>query len=225
MKVERYGVSLYRIRKEDIETVRNWRNSESVRNNMLYQNYITPAMQQKWFESINTPKHSYYIIEYNNEKVGLINIKNSGSNKKPIESGLFIGNLKYANSHIPVISSIILLDTGFYIFPARISYAKVKKDNKPAIKYNESLGYFIYEEKKDYLIMAITKESYEEKTIKLKQAIIKMFGNDPLKFYLTPDDYLNGVADWYMPFINKIPDELIMEKKVQDNSLYLVFNI
>ena len=41
MKFFKYGITLERLREEDIELVRQWRNSDQVRMNMKYQEIIT----------------------------------------------------------------------------------------------------------------------------------------------------------------------------------------
>ena len=115
MKLIKYGLTLKRLTKEDIELLRNWRNSESVNRFMEYREYITPEMQEKWFESINNPNNFYYIIIYNDEKIGLINDKGFDRfGKATSEAGLFIAVDKYKNTFVPVLASLILLEVSFF---------------------------------------------------------------------------------------------------------------
>jgi len=75
MKIEVNGLVIERLKEKDIELVREWRNSDKIRKNMLYQEIITPEQQLKWFHSINNFNNFYFIVEYKNRKVGLVNIK------------------------------------------------------------------------------------------------------------------------------------------------------
>ena len=53
MIIRKYGISLERLTEEDIELVRQHRNSEFIRKRMFYQKMITEEEQKKWFQSIN----------------------------------------------------------------------------------------------------------------------------------------------------------------------------
>jgi len=72
MKWMKYGITLSRIKEEDIELVRYWRNKPDIKNTMIYRKYISKQQQKKWFASINNNNNYYYLIIYNNEKIGLI---------------------------------------------------------------------------------------------------------------------------------------------------------
>ena len=76
MKFRKYGITLTRLREDDIELVRKWRNSPGIQQYMEYREFITEEMQKKWFESINNLQNFYFIIEYENKKIGLINTSN-----------------------------------------------------------------------------------------------------------------------------------------------------
>ena len=69
------NISFRRLTIDDIELVRNWRNSQQINQYMAFRDYITPEMQVAWFHSINNMNNLYFIIEYKNEKVGVFNGK------------------------------------------------------------------------------------------------------------------------------------------------------
>jgi hypothetical protein len=75
MIIQKYDCKLIRLTEDKIELVRQWRNSPLVSNFMEYRELITPEMQLNWFNKINTNKNYYFIAEYNNVEVGLINLK------------------------------------------------------------------------------------------------------------------------------------------------------
>jgi len=50
MKLHNYGLTLSRLTRNEIEFVRQKRNSEEVRRYMEFREEITPEMQQQWFD-------------------------------------------------------------------------------------------------------------------------------------------------------------------------------
>ncbi len=60
MIIKGFAVTLSRLTIDDIELVRQWRNSETVRQFMEFREEITPEMQIKWFKSIDNEINNYY---------------------------------------------------------------------------------------------------------------------------------------------------------------------
>lgn len=67
-------ITLKKLTKDDIEIVREWRNSKEVSSYMYNENYISEEQQIKWYENINWNNSVYWIIEYNGKKLGLASI-------------------------------------------------------------------------------------------------------------------------------------------------------
>ena len=76
MIIERYGITLKSLGVEDLETVRVWRNSDLVRPYMFYQEIISKSEQESWFSKLEPLNDFYFIIEYKQKPIGLINLKN-----------------------------------------------------------------------------------------------------------------------------------------------------
>jgi len=67
---------------QDIESMRNWRNSDWARNFFLDSSIITKEQQQKWFENYLEKTDDFmFIIEWQGKAVGMVGIYNV--NKKP----------------------------------------------------------------------------------------------------------------------------------------------
>jgi len=195
MKWKRYGITLSRIKEDEIELVRCWRNDPKISKNMIYRGYITPEQQLKWFHSINNNNNSYYIIEYKNEKIGLINNKNIVTKDKSSEAGIFIWNDTY--DFAPLLASVLLCEIGFYIMKGGDSYAKVLKRNKRAIEYNKIIGYDVIENKprSRYIKIKLTKENFKNRTEKLRNTImINTNSNGEISLELEKHDYESGLA-------------------------------
>ncbi|MCF8379457.1 MAG: hypothetical protein K9H49_07770 [Bacteroidales bacterium] len=199
MKLIKYGVTLRRLRQEDIEMVRQARNS--VRQYMEFKEFITPEMQLKWFQSIDNFYNFYYIIEYNGEKIGMINEKNMsdkiGEVPADSQSGIFLFDPSNYNSPAPVLASFILIEKGFYLFKDDISYIHVMRDNEKAIKYNKALGYELSEGQENVTNQKynLTPENFEKKTQKLRKAMIKLSrSEDELLMVIEKSDYLTDLG-------------------------------
>jgi len=70
-------VVLRKLTEKDLETVRNWRNSDEVSKYMYTSEIITKEQQINWFERIKNDKGSiYWMIEYNGKSLGLVSVTN-----------------------------------------------------------------------------------------------------------------------------------------------------
>ena len=92
--LEQYEVKLTRLTLADIELVRKWRNSSFVNSKMLLSKKITKEEQLNWFQKIDNAFNYYFIIEFEQEKVGLISAKNFNPDFGFGEGGIFIGEPK-----------------------------------------------------------------------------------------------------------------------------------
>ncbi len=140
--LQQYGVKLVRLQEEDIELVRHWRNQSDIANFMEYRNYITVEAQSKWFNSVNNKYNYYFIIEFENKKVGLINAKNFDPAIGFGEGGIFIWDKDYINSFAAVFGTLCLLNFVFLELKlCKISRIRILKNNDRAIHYNQLIGY------------------------------------------------------------------------------------
>lgn len=200
MKLIRYGLTLRRIGMDDLEKVRNARNA--VRHLMDYKEYITPEMQKKWFKTINNSTNYYYIIDYQNEDIGLIHEKNSSTVSGEIweesEGGIFLFDEKYYNSPAPVLAVLILIEKGIYIFGDDYSIIHIVKGNDQALNFNKAFGYELVagEENKTKQKYIVTKERFLEKTKKLRKAALRLSkSKNNLVVVLSKQDFETDFGD------------------------------
>ena len=226
MKFIQYGITFRRIQREDIEKLRQWRNSETIRNKMIYRELITPEMQEKWFSKVEkSPHFSYYLINFKGKDIGLLSQKNYKIHGKIPESGIFIVDEQYKTSHIPIVASLGMTEAFFFAMRAKESFASVLKTNHEALEYNFNLGYKIYKEEKEYFILRMTPESFLKKTKKLRKAIQNLYGKEPFKLLLEPIDFQLGYAPFYRSLIYKIPKKYVKYIKETNQSLEVEINI
>ena len=108
MIINGFGISLERLKEKDIELVREKRNSTLVSQFMEFRGHITPEMQKEWFNSINNINNLYYIITYNNKKVGLINgAKINWEIMETASGGIFIWEEELWQTHVPLMANLV----------------------------------------------------------------------------------------------------------------------
>jgi len=198
MLIRKYGITLRKIRLQDIELVREKRNLEEVKQFMEYREHITTAMQLSWFNSINNFENFYYIIEYQGSPIGLLNDKNMDWVARTSESGLFMWDSEFVNSFVPVLASLVLLDVGFYYLNWNYSYIRVLRNNKQAKEYVSCLGYTICDGQEDIENQKyyLTKELFETKGCKIQKAasVFKEQESGDGFVLLEKEDYESGIA-------------------------------
>lgn len=141
MKITGYGVTLRRLTEDKIEMVRNWRNDPIIQQYMEFREYITSEMQKRWFERINNENNYYFIIVYEGKEIGLINIRDIDYEAKDGESGIFIYDVEYLNSDVPLRALFCMNDFVWETLKLERMHCHVLRDNKKAIIMNKALGY------------------------------------------------------------------------------------
>lgn len=161
--LEGYGVRLRRITEGDIEKLRCWRNDPKIQQYMEYRDYITPEMQQAWFKRVNNENNYYFIIEYQSEDVGMINVRDIDYEEGIGEPGIFIYDDKYIDTDVPTRASFCLGDFIWDTLKLKKEVIHVLCTNKRAIRYNLSLGFRLSENQENVLNQEYTLSSYEAK--------------------------------------------------------------
>jgi hypothetical protein len=174
MIIEKYGVRLERLTVNELEIVREKRNSEKIRSNMVFQEQISKEEQIKWFHSIDNVNNIYLVVHYEGEKIGLINGKNTDFENRVSEGGIFIWEERRLQSVIPALCSIIMHDYNFLICEFEKTIIKVLKTNVNAIQFNKSFGYEPVSEEsneQNYQTFQLTRENYLQKIAKYRKAV------------------------------------------------------
>jgi len=121
--------------------VRVKRNLPEINRWMHFRGTITPEMQTAWFHSVNNIFNSYFVISYENQKVGLIHLKNQDFNNRKCEGGMLIWDQEHRGTGLSVLCSVMMTDFAFYVMKFRTIYAKVLRENRATQSYNRALGY------------------------------------------------------------------------------------
>lgn len=171
MIIQKYGVVLRKLEnREDLELVRQWRNSTEVSQFMFFNDYITSEMQSNWFTKISNIHNHFFIVEFENKKIGLINLKDINYDTKEAESGFFIGESAYRDSTIGVQAYFALLDFAFEELHLEKIIAHVRTDNKKAIAFNKGTGFVVSNENEE--LYTLEKMNYFKKTDRIKKLLL-----------------------------------------------------
>lgn len=171
MILQRGGIKLVRLQKENIELVRRWRNDPDIQKRMEYRAHITEEMQVAWFDRINNIYNSYFLISVEDEFVGLIHAADVDWEKNVAGNcGIFVWDKRYIESPKTVEASLLFTDFGFCCGMERI-YIKILRDNKASISYNKAMGYRLLPGQSDVMnqMYELTPEAYFGTTAKLRE--------------------------------------------------------
>lgn len=141
MRLEKHGVVLTRLTEDKIEMIRNWRNDPKISQHMEYKEFITPEMQKKWFKKINNENNLFFIIEYNNKEIGLINIKDIDYQLNYGEAGIYIYDDESLKTDVSFRSIICLYDYFFEILKMNKIVAHILNTNLVSVYFNKLFGY------------------------------------------------------------------------------------
>lgn len=165
MEIRKYGVCFRRLTEDKTELVRNWRNDPKITQFMEYREYITSGMQREWFKKVNNDRNYYFIVEYEGQEIGLVNIKDIDYNLKCGEAGIFIYDDRYLNGDVSFRCALCNIDFAFENLKLDFLYGHIMSDNKRAVRYNKALGFCLAENQEniDKQLYVLSKEEYTGK--------------------------------------------------------------
>jgi len=195
MQFIRKDLRMRRLEEQDIELVRQHRNSAYIRQYMEFKEEITPEMQIKWFHSINNHNNVYLFTEYKGEPIGLINAKNINWERRTAEGGIFIWDLRYINSPVALLAAMTFGELAATVFHLR-AVAKILVTNKRAIRYNKLLGFELCEgqEGKINQLYAFSGERFMKFSRVFRGFLMLLYGKDPIIIELEQEDVKSGFA-------------------------------
>lgn len=198
MKISKYGITLTRLRKEDLEFVHEKRNAKEAHSASESPIEITAEMQLEWFESINNFENFYFLIEYNGAKIGMLNNIKLDWTARISESSLFLWEETLKDSIVPSLATLCLIEIGFYFLNWNVSYTRIHSANHKAIENAGNLGYKLTEGKEsvENHLYYLTRELFETKAKKILQEAQQFIENESGEGYLLlePSDYESGIA-------------------------------
>ena len=193
MIFERNDLIMRRLCEDDIELVRQHRNSAFVRQHMEYREEITPEMQLKWFHSVNNNNNLYLLTEYKGDPIGLINAKNILWEKLTTEGGIFFWDKRYINSPVALLAALTFGELAANVFHLK-AVAKIMVTNKRAIRYNKLLGFELCEgqENKINQLYAFSGERFMKYSRVFRGFLVLLYGKNNIVIEIEQQDYQTG---------------------------------
>jgi len=135
-------ISLRLVTRDDIELVRNWRNSPDVAPYMYNETHINEEQQIKWFEKISNDKTSvYWIIEYDEKKLGLASLTGIDNTLSSCYWAFYLGDLSVRGGGIGAKIEYNVLEYVFKELKLNKLRCEVFVTNDKVIKMHEKFGF------------------------------------------------------------------------------------
>ncbi|MFO1479559.1 MAG: GNAT family N-acetyltransferase [Turneriella sp.] len=129
LSLHQFHLQLRRVQPDDLEEIRQGRNTDSVRKNHIYQQLITPDMQNDWFVRTLKPENYYFVIVKRGKKIGLVHVSNIREDLSCADYGLFLWDAAYRGSRVPLLTTLLILDFFFVQVQVTMLTGKVLKSN------------------------------------------------------------------------------------------------
>lgn len=207
MTIEIFNIKYTLITENDLEKIRQWRNSAYVRSKMMFKDIITPEAQKAWYNKLDKEKNFYFIVSSGGVELGLSNIKNIDYTNCTTEPGIFFIDEQYNNGEFSINCAIIMIELSFYFFGAKNMFSMAMKDNKPGLDYNTTLGFKPLAEHESYIDYIMTKEDGLQSTQRIRKAFAKL--------YKTNADQKLKIAIGENPFLRHVYDTLATKEKIE----------
>ncbi len=127
---------------EDIELVRNWRNSEEVSQYMYTDSEISEERQKQWFESVKKDfTQKYWLIIHKDKKLGVANLYNIKDNFKTTYWGFYLGDTSVRGQGVGKKVEFNMLKMVFDDMQYNKLLCEVFVSNDAVIKMHEKFGF------------------------------------------------------------------------------------
>lgn len=141
-----YGIDLKWVVEDDLETLRIWRNSKQISEQMLDTRPISVSQQHAWFSNIQRQNNAqHFMIFQKGTAIGYCNVKavdhDDVLSAELLETGFYIADERFRGSMAAFFPALALNQYCFDILDISGLLAHVKPANLAAFKFNEVLGY------------------------------------------------------------------------------------
>lgn len=177
MHFSRFGITLRRLDPDDLEMVRQWRNSSWVRPYMHYREWIGPERQTLWFEGLDSERDWYFVACAGDIPFGLFDIKAIDWSDACGESGGFVGDPSFIGRPEPAQAVLALMDFAFLVLRLQSLRARYRANLQRVVQFNQQLGYVVTREADDGILYSqVTAASYLQCAASLRRAAFGIHG-------------------------------------------------
>ncbi len=135
-------IDIMNVDEQTKEKVREWRNNDYIRNNMLSQHIISYKEHADWLKKIqNDKRYLFWLVYLGKVPIGTAYLTNIDWNSKTSDWGYYIGESAYRNTGLGKRILAEFLDLIFYDVKMASIKTKVLGNNKIAIHIYRLLGF------------------------------------------------------------------------------------
>lgn len=178
------NVKFCKIKKENLEMIRNWRNSPEISKYMYTNDYITKDHQKKWFQRIkDDATRKYWIIKVDDNYVGVVNLYNIDMRNKRCYWAYYLAHPSVRGKGIGRLIELNILNYVFEVLFLNKLCCEVFTFNELVIKIHQKYGSkiegnfrkHIYKDNRfhDIVCMGILKEEWNDLKDNFNFEIIK----------------------------------------------------
>jgi RimJ/RimL family protein N-acetyltransferase len=139
------NISLRSLEHEDLQQLRDWRNSEHVRHTTREYRLLNMVDQERWFNSLhakNPPEDIMFgIVDKKGALVGVCGLTHINWKNRNAEASIYIGDKGWQGKGLGKESLELLLEFGFSNVGFRRIWAEIFGFNEASIKLFESTGF------------------------------------------------------------------------------------
>lgn len=134
-------LKLIRIKEEDIYQLMEWRMLPEVTKYMYTDPKLTKESQLKWYKNISqSDTVKYWVIEFQNNKIGVLNLYNIDRYNKRCFWAYYIANNLYRGKGIGRNLECNIYDYVFYILKFNKLCCEVLEENDKVVKIHQKFG-------------------------------------------------------------------------------------
>jgi UDP-4-amino-4,6-dideoxy-N-acetyl-beta-L-altrosamine N-acetyltransferase len=135
-------IELKDIKFEDVEIIRNWRNSPEISKYMYTDDYISIEKQEKWFKNLVIDKaQKQWLIVYENEKIGVAYLYNIRENFRSCYWGFYLAERNHRGKGIGSLVENEVIEYVFNVLDYNKLLCEVLEQNNRVIKMHEKFGF------------------------------------------------------------------------------------
>ena len=167
---EGYGIQMRPVTASDLPSLRRWRNSPEISQQMADTSHITPTKQRLWYERIiNNIEEAHWVVWCKGVRTGYMNLKGHDSiySQKSLDGGLYVGDSKVKHGLLGYAIALMQLDIAFKLLFSMKYETSFRESNLSARRFNKQLGYLEVSRKDGFIRVAITHESYNNSKARL----------------------------------------------------------
>lgn len=182
---------LRQLYKEDLEIVMKWRMRPDITKYMYTDPVLTMEKQLAWFEASKLDKKNiHFIIEYNKQPIGVLNITDIDKDNKKCSWGYYIAVQEKRSLKLALALEWNVYDFVFYTLELNKLVGEVFAFNKAVVRIHQMCGSRIEGERKNHILKngkyydiietGICKEEWEQIRYKYDYEKIPFFYNSQI---------------------------------------------